>query len=320
MKKNFKKCIICGSEDKEKLPFDEHYYKDKFYPLVKCLNCGLFYRSLQPDKKIIQKLYEDPFYFDSEYRGGVENSYVENEKTYLKEAKRFIKKIKKYKRSGKLLEIGCAGGYFLKAARKAGYDVMGVEISKEMCDFANNRLRLKVLNGFFEDIDFGSEKFDIIYGAHVLEHMFNPLDSLKKIKKMLKPDGILVIEVPATFNYSMIGVLLGGFKVFKNALKGKIKFDKKFFWYIPQKFETKKSPPYHLFEFTPKTIRNLFRKAELNIIESKSFDAYPKKGKFSSNKAKIIKFLNHITHLISYKIRLFNWGDRVIIFAKNKNE
>ena len=187
MKQHFvKKCIICGSSKYEKLFFGEHCYKGKSFFLVRCLNCGLMYRNPQFDKESTRALYRDPNYFESKYKGGVERSYIESKKDYFREAKKTIKKIKKYKEKGKLLEIGCAGGYFLKVAKKMGYKVVGVEISEEMSDYARNSLGLKVITGVFEEIDFDKEKFDVIYGAHVLEHIPDPLDFLNKISKILR--------------------------------------------------------------------------------------------------------------------------------------
>ena len=68
---------------------------------------------------------------------------------------------------------------------------MGVEISKEMTDYAQRNLGLKVINGDFQEIDFNGNMFDIIYSAHTLEHVTDPLQFLSKVKSIIKRDGIL---------------------------------------------------------------------------------------------------------------------------------
>ena len=309
------RCILCGSDKYKTLSFGKYQYEGEIFLLVECLGCGLRYRSPMPEKATIQKAY-DFEYFQSEYRGGVEKNYIDNKDIYFREAKQLIKIIKRYKRCGKLLEIGCAGGYVIKEIQNAGYDVMGVEISREMTDYAQKNLGLKVINGEFQEIDFNRDMFDIIYSAHTLEHVPDPLQFLSKVKSIIKRDGILILELPVNFNYALISVILGVFKIVKNALRGRFRIKKQMFWYVSQTEKINRKFPYHLYEFTPQTIKKLLYKAGFKIVLFKTFDAYPKQGRYSTFKAKILKFINLITHKISYRIRFFNWGDRVLVVCK----
>jgi len=308
-------CILCGSDKYKILSFGKHQYEGKTFSLVECLDCHLRYRSPMPDKTTIQKAY-DFEYFQSEYKGGIEKSYIDNRDIYLREAKQLIKIIRIYKRYGKLLEIGCAGGYVIKEVQKAGYDVFGVELSQEMADYANKELGLKVIKGDFQEVDFDKNKFDIIYSAHTLEHVPDPLQFLSKAKNILNKDGILILELPINFNYALISVLLGIFKIVKNILRGRFRIKKQMFWYTSQTEKIDKRFPYHLYEFTPRIIKKLLSRAGFRIILFKTFDAYPKQARYSTPKLKILKFINLITHKISYRIRFFNWGDRVLVVCR----
>jgi len=308
-------CILCGSDKYKVLSFGKYQYNGKTFSLIECLNCHLRRRNPMPDKKTIQKAY-DFEYFQSEYRGGVEKNYIDNKNIYLREAKQLIKIIKKYKKNGKFLEIGCAGGHVMKELESEGYDVSGVELSKEMSDYANKKLGLKIINKDFQEINFDKNKFDIIYSAHTLEHVLDPLQFLLKTKKIIKKDGILILELPMNFNYALIGVMLGILKIFKNALGGKFKIKKQMFWYISQAKKIEKKFPYHLYEFMPETIKKLLQKSGFKIILFKTFDAFPKQGKYYTLKSKILKFINLVTHKASYRIRFFNWGDRVLVVCK----
>jgi SAM-dependent methyltransferase len=94
----------------------------------------------------------------------------------------------------KLLEIGCAKGVFLNGARIAGFDVHGLELNKENCDYAN-----KLLNGLVHPIDlfemkYPSNSFDIVYMRDVIEHIHNPGPFLGEISRILRPGGIIYLE------------------------------------------------------------------------------------------------------------------------------
>jgi 2-polyprenyl-3-methyl-5-hydroxy-6-metoxy-1,4-benzoquinol methylase len=285
------------------------------FSLVECSDCGLRRRNPMPNESAIRNAY-DLEYFQSEYRGGVEKTYIENENVYLREARQLIKIIKKYKQYGRLLEVGCAGGYVIKEIKRSDYDVVGIEMSKEMTDFAKNKLELNVINDDFQKIDFEKDTFDIVYSAHTMEHVSDPLQFLLKAKSIIRKDGILILELPVNFNYALISIILGVFKVVKNALGGNFKVKKQMFWYIAQAEKVSDKFPYHLYEFTPQTIKKLLHRAGFKIVLFKTFDAYPKQGKYPGIKSKILKSMNFITHWISYHIQLFNWGDRVLVVCK----
>ncbi|MCP9485254.1 MAG: class I SAM-dependent methyltransferase [Gaiellaceae bacterium MAG52_C11] len=95
----------------------------------------------------------------------------------------------------RLLEIGCAGGFFLDAAREAGIDVQGVEPSRDGSSFARDELGLPVLTGSFEDAGV-SGPFDAVCAFHVLEHVPDVRGFLAQARALLVPGGILALEVP----------------------------------------------------------------------------------------------------------------------------
>jgi len=109
-----------------------------------------------------------------------------------------ISSIKKYKPRGKLMDIGCAYGYFVNYASKKGFDASGFDISEyairrgyDMFPLVKNKLRCSDITGLKID-----KKFDVITAFEVLEHCRSLGKSVEKIKKMLKPNGILLITVP----------------------------------------------------------------------------------------------------------------------------
>lgn len=97
-----------------------------------------------------------------------------------------------------LLDIGCNRGLLLEAARRQGWQVIGVEISPESANRARNDFGLTVYPKI-TDID-PSQQFDLITAWHVLEHTREPLLFLQQAVARLRPGGILAIQVPS-FDY-----------------------------------------------------------------------------------------------------------------------
>nr|WP_240955858.1 class I SAM-dependent methyltransferase [Micromonospora sp. HNM0581] len=94
-----------------------------------------------------------------------------------------------------LVEAGCAGGYFLEAARNAGYTATGIEVSHAATTYATQHLGVPVRHGYFEHIA-PTLHADIVCAFHVLEHVDNPRTFLHAARHTLTPGGWLALEVP----------------------------------------------------------------------------------------------------------------------------
>jgi SAM-dependent methyltransferase len=130
----------------------------------------------------------------------------------------------------RLLELGCADGSLLKKLRSAGWTVAGVETARGPVARARERHGLEVFHGELRDAKFPDAHFDVVIGGMVLEHLHDPLGCVREIRRILKPDGLLVLAVP---NIGSIE-----FRVFRG-------------WWHGLEL------PRHLYHFTPKTIRRL---------------------------------------------------------------
>lgn len=96
---------------------------------------------------------------------------------------------------GAFLDIGCSLGYLVEAAAQRGWDAYGIDISEDAVKLCRGR-RLQVTIGDMQHLDFPDEEFDVIYLRHVLEHDIELRACLAEIKRVLKAQGLLVIEVP----------------------------------------------------------------------------------------------------------------------------
>jgi SAM-dependent methyltransferase len=112
------------------------------------------------------------------------------------EARRRVRFLRRYVRSGRLLEVGSAAGYFLDAAKGAGFAVTGIEPAEELARAARIRFGVDVIAGFVEDADLEPASAGTVCAWHVLEHIPDPLAVLGELRTVLAPGGILALEVP----------------------------------------------------------------------------------------------------------------------------
>ena len=110
---------------------------------------------------------------------------------------RFILRLlKKFKKNGRLLDIGCGGGFFLRLAENC-YETYGIDISKWAIEQAEKKTKKSKLRyGDISNTVFEKFFFDIVTCFDVLEHIENPEDTFQKISRYLNDEGILLISVP----------------------------------------------------------------------------------------------------------------------------
>lgn len=113
--------------------------------------------------------------------------------------KPIIKLLKELKVSGKILDIGCAFGYFLKRAAPLFQELYGLDISDFAIERAKKELpraELRVLNIDQTELPYPDEYFDLITAFDVLEHTSSIPQSLNKIIRKLKRGGYLIFSTP----------------------------------------------------------------------------------------------------------------------------
>jgi len=107
-----------------------------------------------------------------------------------------VEALERYKKGGRLLEVGCGNGYFLAAARDRGWQVQGVEVCGKLAAYIKKHLRLDIFAGTMEDAKFPDRSFDAVYLNNVIEHLNDPSSFMFEIGRALKDDGIVFISAP----------------------------------------------------------------------------------------------------------------------------
>lgn len=94
-----------------------------------------------------------------------------------------------FRKNGCLLDVGCGAGVFLSAAKKAGWQAEGVEVSKPSVEHLHSQ-GFKVFHGTLEEAKFPDNHFDVVIATEVLEHVTEPKPLVEEIARILRPGGL----------------------------------------------------------------------------------------------------------------------------------
>lgn len=285
---NVESCPLCGSEDSKFLfwNYDRLHLLPGKFGLVRCSNCTLVRLTPRPIPEKLGFYYpEDDYYsyqtsganvenipqrgFITPIRDGIRASVLNRlnyptvplkswQKTLQPLFWNFFRKpalygrdklFPRYVTNGSALDIGCGGAMFLSYLKHHGWQVKGVDISETAAKTAKKVYDIDVFVGGVEDAPFASESFDFIRMSHVIEHLPYPLETMRHISSLLKPEGVLYIETPNIDCFELEHC------------------DK--YWFP---LET----PRHLFLFSPVTLEKLLGEVGLRIkqIETSFFAIY----------------------------------------------
>jgi SAM-dependent methyltransferase len=151
------------------------------------MNCGLVFTIHSADSN---DAYDLEYFADGGYR-----SYFARAPQWRYEAQWRLRWLLDATRPRTLLEIGCAGGFFLEAARRGGIAARGVEVSEVAARYAQLTLGVQVTIGHFEQANLEGP-FDAVCAFHVLEHVDDPRGFLEKARELIAPRSCLALEVP----------------------------------------------------------------------------------------------------------------------------
>lgn len=143
--------------------------------------------------------FDKNYFISGPYRDVVFTGWKKYLGQYFWARRFYVKLIKKYKKHGRVLEIGCGFGDLLRLLEK-DFQTYGIDLSKEAIKEGKKRTISSVLKVMkAETIDvFKKHFFDVIIACHLLEHLKEPGLVIAKMSRILKDDGIVLIAVPNT--------------------------------------------------------------------------------------------------------------------------
>ncbi len=197
----------------------------------RCQNCGLL-------KTVVKKNF-----YPEKSRGIF---YEENRRLFEGLFKPVVDKVTKYKKTGRLLDIGCSSGILLELFKQKGFDVYGIEPNKQAYISASKKFQGKIFNGFLSEfIKNNKKKFDVVVYNHVLEHIDDVNEELELARFIISKNGLLVIGVPNVDNL---------------------------IFYLRKKYWESLMPREHVWHFSKKYICNLLKKRGFKVCNTSLSD------------------------------------------------
>jgi SAM-dependent methyltransferase len=288
------RCHICASSKLSPKPFG-YRFNGRWLEGTACKACGIIFIHPQPTAEEISRMYSKE-YFAGDFRCGHAGSYFDEATLNSLANEALLQRIKRRRPGGKFLEVGCAGGAFLNAARQAGYEAQGVELSQEAGEFARRKFGLEIFIGDVRQAEFSEGAFDVVFMGDVLEHLPEPLATLQEINRIMAHGGLLVLECPTQTNtlFSRLGFFVYGALGKKAAVN---------------------LPPYHLFEYRPQSMAALLRRCGFEVL-CKTETAMPP-GEIALRGSTFQKIGKKTLQYPNYALTtVFGvWGDRIEVFA-----
>ena len=186
-----KLCPLCNKTDLSPL-YSDIEKNCRIYEVLYCPACQTGITKPFPDKEELDALYSSETYraHDKRFIGPIEG--------IIKSFRGFrLRSIERYSHNkGSILDIGCGRGLFLSLAKERGWMPYGVELNEETAYNAKEVLGMDIRTGELKDAGFEEGSIDVISIWHVLEHLTRPIEALRECRRILRPNGLLVLSVP----------------------------------------------------------------------------------------------------------------------------
>jgi SAM-dependent methyltransferase len=177
-------CVICGC------PRSAPLVSENSFTGYQCAECGLIFVSPRPSREEIDEVYRGgEAYLSPEWFLGGREAVASKLR-----ARRDVRLVQRHAAGGSLLEIGPGRGTFLAAARRSGFDVLGVELNPLQASYIREERGIPCVESLDAAEDLGAERFDVIYHRDVLSHFYDPQAEMERLRALLKPGGLHIFE------------------------------------------------------------------------------------------------------------------------------
>lgn len=231
-------CCVCHREGRPIYDLDP-------FGVVRCPRCTLVFVSPRLNPEGLQRLYDDVAYFEGD--GSVYGEPGRFSPAMFLQRRWMSGRLALAERElarpasgARMLEIGCAYGLFLDAARTRGYDVTGVELSKEAAEHARTERGLTVHSSQLAEAPLEG-KFDVVCAWDTIEHVPDPVEFWRVVQSLVADDGVVLFSTP-----------------YFSSLPSRL---------LRTRWWTLK-PTEHIWHFTPKTHRRVAAEAAMTVTRT----------------------------------------------------
>ncbi len=151
----------------------------------RCRRCDLIGRTRPRE--------EMPRYYEERYFEEQAQDQLSGERNHLYE--HILDRIEADLKSGRLLDVGCGCGFLMEAARKRGWQVVGIDPSEKSVQFARSLTGESACKTTLDDFETDG-RFRVVTLVNVLDHSLHPWNDLRRVRQLMEPDGLVFIRVP----------------------------------------------------------------------------------------------------------------------------
>ena len=183
-------CDFCGSREKVPVHPDIH--------MVRCGSCDLTYLDQRPLEGDLGHLYGKSYFNSSDSQEFGYDDYLSERPQIVETFRRRLRNLEQRfgKPPGRLLDVGCATGFFLDIARDSGWSVEGVDVSKYAAGLAREMLGVHVHIGPLTVLPRSDQPYDVVTMWDVIEHSIGPMKDFDTLANLVRPGGLLVLATP----------------------------------------------------------------------------------------------------------------------------
>ena len=287
------KCALCGSINYTFMLQAKDYRlhtTEQVFDLVRCLRCGTVYLNPRPNEGELAKFYPEAFYSEPTVMSKFLSGFLNRSK---------FREVDQFKKTGRILDVGCGDGGLLFAFKVRGWETYGVDTSKKACRLAMKTLGDNVCNCELKACSFPDAYFDVVFLNHVIEHMSCPNEELAEISRILKDKGVVFVYTPNIDSYQF-----------------EVTGDKWVHLDVPR----------HLIFYSPNNVSRLLKNAGLEVVKIKfplfdfAFDLYfSLKLKLISKHSLLDSIISPILRVISLTVKLLpTWRGSMVVVAVKK--
>jgi 2-polyprenyl-3-methyl-5-hydroxy-6-metoxy-1,4-benzoquinol methylase len=213
------------------------------YEIARCPSCGLLFRRHLPEPAEVRRLYEEDYFraASGETTGAGYLDYLGDEDNHRRNARRRLDLLAPLVAPGRVLDVGCAAGFFLDEAGRRGWSALGIDVAPDPAAWGREELGLEIVVGQFLEARLPGS-FDAITMWDYLEHTLDPRAELERAASLLRRGGILGLSTGDAGSYA---ARVSGPR-----------------WHLL-------TPRHHNFYFTKPTLRRYLEQEGLELVASK---------------------------------------------------
>jgi SAM-dependent methyltransferase len=177
-------CPLCDCKS-------QYVFSAKGFPIHDCVGCRHRFAAIFADDKHLAEVYDENYFFGG---GAGYADYLREKEILIRRGQKYSKIVQKYAPGkGKMLDVGAAAGFLMKGFQIEGWQTVGLEPNAEMARFGREKFGLDIRQSSMEG--FGdAERFDLITMIQVVAHFYKPRKAFQNAHKLLKDNGLLLIE------------------------------------------------------------------------------------------------------------------------------